>query len=73
MDIDPRSIEMCSPHDADPPLPDVRCLVSGQTVYFELGEVTDESFARAAGNAKKNRDAVFGEALGQRQPLTRLF
>jgi len=46
LDIDPRSIEMCDPNAASPPFPDVRCRVSGQFEYFELGEVTEEDLAR---------------------------
>lgn len=73
LDIDPRSIEMCDPNAASPPLPDVRCLVSGQLEYFELGEVTDESVARTASIAMKNRQGVYGGFMSQRKPLIRIF
>lgn len=73
LDIDPRSVETCDPNAAAPPLPDVRCLVSGQPQYFELGEVTDESVARAASIAAKNRQSVCGGFMSQRNPLVRIF
>jgi hypothetical protein len=73
LDIDPRCIEMCDPNAAAPPLPDVRCLASGQLEYFELGEVTDESVARTASIAMKNRQSVYGGFMSQRKPLIRIF
>jgi hypothetical protein len=72
LDIDLRSIEMCDPNAALPPLPDVRCRVSGQLEYFELGEVTAEDLARKASIALKNRLSVYGGAVSQRQPLARI-
>jgi hypothetical protein len=73
LDIDPRSIEMCDPNAATPPLPDIRCLVSGELEYFELGEVTEEQLAEAASKAMKERQGVFGGAVSQRKPLVRIF
>ena len=73
LDVDPRSIEMCDPNAAAPPLPDVRCLVSGKLEYFELGEVTEEGLARTASIATKNRQSFSGGAVSQRQPLLRIF
>jgi len=73
LDIDLRSIEMCDPNAAAPPMPDVNCLVSGELVYFELGEVTGENLARTASIALKNRQKIFGGAVSQRQPLIRIF
>jgi hypothetical protein len=72
LDIDPGSIEMCDPNAASPPFPDVRCRVSGQLEYFELGEVTAEDLARKASIAMKNRSGVYGGATSQRQPLARI-
>ena len=72
LDIDPRSVETCDPNAAAPPLPDVRCLVSGELEYFELGEVTEEDLARKASIALKNRLSVYGGAVSQRQPLARI-
>ena len=72
LDIDPRSIEMCDPNAASPPFPDVRCRVSGQFEYFELGEVTAEDLARKASIAMKNRSGVYGGATSQRRPLARI-
>jgi hypothetical protein len=73
LDVDPRSIEMCDPNAAAPPLPDVRCLVSGQPSYFELGEITEEDLARKASIALKNRAHVYGGFISQRRPLVRIF
>jgi len=73
LDIDPRSIEMCDPNSASPPLPDTRCRISGQLEYFELGEVTSEGLARTASIAQRNRVAVYGGGFLQRQPLVRIF
>ncbi len=73
LDIDPRSIEMCDPNDASPPLPDVSCLVSGGPEYFELGEVTEEDLARTASIALKNREDSFGDFVANVQPLVRIF
>lgn len=72
-DIDPRSIEMCDPNAATPPLPDVRCLVSGREEYFELGEVTGEALARAASIANMQRHSVHAGVVSQRRPLVRIF
>ena len=73
LDIDPRSIENCDPNAAAPSLPDIRCLVSGQEHFFELGEVVDEDLARTASVAAKNREHVYGGAVSQTQPLVRIF
>ena len=73
LDIDPRSVETCDPNAAAPPLPDVRCLVSGELEYFELGEVTAEDLARKASIAMKNRQSVYGGVVSQRKPLVRIF
>ena len=73
LDIDPRAVEMCDPNAAKPPLPDVRCLVSGELEYFELGEVTEENLARTASIAMKNRQSVYGGVVSQRKPLVRIF
>jgi hypothetical protein len=60
LDVDPGSIEMCDPNAAKPPLPDIRCLLSGKQEYFELGEVVDESLAEAGSIARKNQEDVYG-------------
>jgi hypothetical protein len=73
LDIDPRSIGTCDPNETTPPLPDVRCLLSGDVAYFELGEVTEEDLAQKASLAMKNRLKVYGGAVSQRQPLVRIF
>jgi hypothetical protein len=73
LDIDPRSIETCDPNAASPPLPDVRCLLSGEETYFELGEVTSEDLARTASIALKKRAHVYGGVQSQRQSLLRIF
>lgn len=73
LDIDPRSIQMCDPNAASPPLPDVRCLLRGEETYFELGEVTSEDLARTASIALKQRAHVYGGVLSQRQPLLSIF
>ena len=73
LDIDPRSVQTCDPNDAAPPLPDVRCLVSGELEYFELGEVTEEDLARTASIAMKKGQSVCGAFMSQRQPLVLIF
>jgi hypothetical protein len=73
LDIDSRSVEMCDPNDASPPLPDVRCLVSGELEYFELGEVTSEDLARRATMARRNNWAVYSGTSPQEEPFVRIF
>jgi hypothetical protein len=68
LDIDPRSIE-----NREPPEPDIRCLISRAEHYFELGEVTDQTLARTAGIAAKNRQTIFAGKFSQLDPLVRIF
>jgi hypothetical protein len=68
LDIDPRTVENC-----EPPLPDIRCRISQEEHYFELGEVTDETLAKQAGIAAKQGDGIFGGSVSQLSALCRIF
>ncbi len=68
LEIEPRTIE-----NRNPPEPDIHCLISGVSHYFELGEVTDECLARNAGIAAKNEQDVFAGYYSQLKPLRRIF
>ena len=68
LDIDPRTID-----NREPPEPDVHCLISSKEHYFELGEVTDQALARAAGIAAKQGQDVFAGQFSQLAPLIRIF
>ena len=68
LDIDPRTIE-----NREPPEPDIRCQMSRANHYFELGEVTDQTLAREAGEATKQRQEIFSGSFSQLSPLLRIF
>jgi hypothetical protein len=50
------------------PEPDIRCLIRGALYYFELGEITDPSVARATADALKD-DEPRGTAFSQTEPF----
>jgi hypothetical protein len=64
LDINPQSIE-----NRDVPEPDIYCLLSGVGHHFELGEVTDPKIAKAAGDAAKADDDIYGGFYSQSEPL----
>jgi len=54
--------------NARSPEPDIRCAISGELHYFELGEITDQSVARCAADALKY-DEPRGTAFSQTEPF----
>ena len=50
------------------PEPDIRCTIRGALHYFELGEITDQSVARATADALKY-DEPRGTAFSQIEPF----
>ncbi len=66
--IDPRTIECCDPRE-----PDIRCQLSGERCYFELGEVTDQDLAENAGIAKREGRDIFGGFCSQIGALRRMI
>src|SRR4029077_4111206 len=66
--IDPSTIESCIRPKAD-----IRCVISGESHYFELAEVTDEVLARRIAIAAKQRRNTFSGPFLQMEPLCRIY
>ena len=56
----------------DPPRPDVLTSVDGREYFFELGEITDEAFAKRIADSIKTK-TVSGGALSQEEPLAKML
>lgn len=67
LNSDPYDHENC-----DPPYPDIRSRIDGQTYYFELGEITDESLARGISHSERTGE-ITGGAFSQLNPLLKMF
>jgi hypothetical protein len=52
--------------------PDIRTSIDGQDYYFELGEITDQGFARNIHIAQKTKE-ITGCALSQVDPLAKML
>ena len=65
----------CAVYDhenCDPPFPDIRSRIDGQTYYFELGEITDEGLARGVAHSEGTGE-ITGGAFSQLDPLLKMF
>jgi len=63
------AVDLGSRANAPTPEPDIRCTITGRVHYFELGEITDQSVARATADALKY-DEPCGTAFSQAEPFT---
>ncbi len=56
----------------NPPLPDIRSRIDGQTYYFEVGQIVDEELARRATISEKT-GKITGGAFSELVPLLKMF
>ena len=69
MGVRPDNAITLDPDSSSPPPPDIACSVRGVPTFFELGEVVGQGLARAASEAEKKRESVFGGAVDIWGPL----
>jgi len=67
LNSEPNDHENCNP-----PFPDIRSLIDGQTYYFELGEITDQGLARGVAHSERTGENT-GGAFSQLDPLLKMF
>lgn len=66
------SIDPYDHENEDPPIPDIRATIAGETYYFELGEITDQGLAWAMADSLKTGE-ITGCAFSQLDPLLKMF
>jgi hypothetical protein len=54
--IEPADVVMLDPNSSDPPPPDLKCCLTGEPHFFELGEILQKDIAEAS--SPKTRQAI---------------